>query len=205
MSKKINNDFVDEFMEHGVLPDRRIIYLGGNYNEDGDSTGTDFKMAEKAIKALTLLDTAAPSGDKLITIYMNNSGGDIYQGMAIYDAIRNCVNPVHIIVYAEACSMGAWILQAADKRIMAPSSVLMIHDGEESVPTNHPQIARRWVQQNIKYEKYLNNILLERIREKDPKFSEAKLKKLLRFDTILSPQEAVDIGLADAILGEEED
>jgi ATP-dependent protease ClpP protease subunit len=43
---------------------------------------------------------------------------------------------------------------------------------------------------------------MNRIREKHPEFKEKKFKEMNVFDTILTAADAVELGLADAILGE---
>ena len=95
-------------------------------------------MAERAIKALHILDSTAPTGDKPITVIMNNPGGDEYHGMAIYDAIKSCKNHVTIVVFGMAMSMGSIILQAADKRVMSANSRVMIHYGTWGI-NDHPK------------------------------------------------------------------
>ena len=102
----------------------------GSVTVDMDSeSGTDANMAERVIKGLHMLDTSAPTGDKPITIIMNNLGGDWYHGMGIYDAIKACKNHITIKVFGYVMSMGSIIIQAADKRIMSPNSRMMIHYG----------------------------------------------------------------------------
>jgi ATP-dependent protease ClpP protease subunit len=48
----------------------------------------------------------------------------------------------------------------------------------------------------------MEGIYLKRIKEKHPKFTRRKLKEMMNFDCILSAKEAVELGLADKILGE---
>lgn len=199
---KVNKDHIDKFFDYGVDLDNRTVYLGSAvYDEDGGSgNGVDFLMAEKFIKALHLLEIAAPNGDKPINVIMNNPGGYITDGMAMFDAIKNCNNRVIITVYGDACSMGCIILQAADERILAPHSVVMFHEGYDGHGRNHPEIIRRWVKFNERYSFKLEKILLDKIREKQPDIKEKKLKELNMFDTIFTAEEAVAFGLADRVL-----
>jgi ATP-dependent Clp protease protease subunit len=198
---KVNRDHIDKFFDYGLDLDSRTLYIGSvGYDENDEGTGVDFKMAERVIKGLHLLEVSAPAGDKPIYIKMENVGGSVTSGMGIYDAIKNCKNHVTITVYGEACSMGCIILQAADKRILSKHAVTMFHRGYSSYPTNHPEINRRWVEFDEKYKLLLEKILLDKIREKHPDFREKKLVELNLFDSIYLPQDAIDLGLADAIL-----
>lgn len=198
---KVSKDHIDKFFDYSVDLDNRTIYLGSiEYSDDEDETGVDFKMAEKFIKALYLLEKAAPSNDKPINIIMNNPGGNVIDGMAIYDAIKNCKNHVTITVFGQACSMGCIILQAADYRVLAPHAVVMFHEGTDSYAQNHPEIIKRWINFNEKYYKLINKIVIDRIKQKKPEFKDKKFEELNLFDTILTAQEAIDMGLADEVL-----
>jgi len=189
------------WFDQGVDFVNRMIYFGSLSDPEENEAGIDHRVSENVIKSLIALDLAAPDGDKPITIIMNSIGGDVYHGLAIYDAIKSCRNEVVIMVYGAAFSMAAVVLQAADKRIMAPNARLMIHYGEEG-SSGHSKSVLRWAREGQKQNKIMEDMLLARMNQKDPKFSRENLTKLLDFDTILSAREAVSLGLADAILGE---
>ena len=198
---KVSKDHIDKFFDYGIDLDNRTIYLGSaEYDEEENGTGTDFFMAERFIKALHLLEKAGPTGDKPIKVIMNNPGGSVVDGMAIYDAIRSCKNHVTIEVYGDACSMGCIILQAADHRALAPHSIVMFHEGYDSYANNHPEINRRWNKFNERYGVFLDKILMDKIKEKHPDLKDKKFKELNTFDTIFTAEEAVNFGLADEVL-----
>jgi ATP-dependent Clp endopeptidase proteolytic subunit ClpP len=199
----IKRNGISDFFDYNVDINRRIVYMGSAGHDIDDSKsedGVDHAMAEKTIKGLILLDSMAPSGNKPITIIMNNPGGDTYHGLAIYDAIKSCKNKVTILVYGMAMSMGAWILQAADKRILSPNSKVMFHYGYFSV-SNHAKVAYKWANENKALDRLMEDHLLERIRQKHPDFTRKKLQKMCDFDTILTAEKSVAIGLADGIIG----
>ena len=170
--------------------------------EHGES-GTDPVMAERVIKALHILDNAAPSGDQPITILMNNPGGDEYDGMAIYDAIKACKNHVTIVVYGKAMSMGGIILQAADRRVMSPNSRFMMHYGTFGINANAKDVYQ-WVEDNKKIDTLMEDIFLEKMAVKNPAITRKHLQNMLKADFIADAAESVKLGLADAVLGEEE-
>lgn len=199
MARKKSEDIE---MFHGAdiyVPTRRM-YIGSQssadaYVEHGSESGVDHNMAERAIKNLHVLDSIS---NEEITIIMNNVGGDVVNGMAIYDAIKQCKSPITIEASGNVCSMGSLIFQAANKRVMSKHAVMMLHHGEES-KSGHVKIVRNWVDFGKKYDKILNGIYLEKIREKKPDFNMKKLDKLLNFDTILLAEEAIELGLADDV------
>lgn len=201
-TKKTEHDVLGHFYEYDVFLPTRTLYMG-SCSEDwnGGESGVDYAMAERVVKGLHVLDCTSPKPpqDGSITVLMNNVGGDWYHGMAIYDAIRACENHVTIKVVGHAMSMGAVILQAADERVVHPNARIMVHVGYQSHASNHPRIVQKWAEEYKKVDAQLEEIFLARIREKHPTFSLEKVKELLLFDTILSAQEAVDLGLADRI------
>jgi ATP-dependent Clp protease protease subunit len=198
---RINKDALDHVFDYGVDLQNRIVYIGSAaYTSEDDDTGVDWMMRDRFIRAIHLLENAAPNGDKPIQVYLATSGGDVYAGMGIYDAIRLCKNHVTITVVGECFSMGCIILQAADTRQMTEHSVLMFHEGTDGYGGEHPEIIRRWVKFTEKNGQRLDNILAKRIREKHPEFKDKKFKEMNVFDTIMTAEEALHWGLIDNIL-----
>ena len=46
----------------------------------------------------------------------------------------------------------------------------------------------------------MHHVYLEKIHTKKPKFSKKALEEMLKFDTIISAKDAVDLGLADEVI-----
>lgn len=171
MAKKVTHDDTDKLFEHGLDLKNRLVYMGSvdrlGDDDEEDGSSCDFRMAEKLIKALHLLE-ANGTGD--ITIIMNNGGGSEYHGMAIYDAIRGCKSKVTIKVYGLAMSMGSLILQAADERIMAPHARFMIHYGSWGT-SDHPKITYKHVEEGKRWDVIMEDIYIEKMLEKDDEMS----------------------------------
>jgi len=201
MAKKRITSELSDYFDYGIDVTNRIIYMGSvSYTFDDSETGVDHLMAEKVIKSLSILDMQAPEGDKPITIIMNNPGGDVYHGMAIYDAIKSCKNQVIIIVYGYAMSMGSIILQAADKRVLAPNASLMVHDGVDG-GIDHTQNVLRRAKEIKRIINMIDEIFYSQMIKKNPKLKRKEVRSMQMFDTYFSAKEAVDMGLADEILG----
>lgn len=197
MSKKNAKDSADHFHDYGIHIPTRTIYIGSEGSENGDENGVDYLMAERAVKNLYLLDSAS---NEPITVILNTLGGDVIHGMSIYDAIKESKSHVTIKATGYVMSMGSLILQSGDSRLLSPSALVMVHHGTEA-QEGHVKKVRSWVDFGRRHDKVLNQIYLDKIREKHPNFSLAKLDKLLDFDTILFASEAVELGLADGIYG----
>jgi ATP-dependent Clp protease protease subunit len=177
----------------------RTIYLGRtDYlgEEEGDP-GVDHVFAGRFIKNLHILESLS---SEPILIYLNSPGGDEFQGLGIYDAIRSAKSHITINVIGEACSMGSYILQSADERVMSKSSVFMIHQGSDNgYGLSHKRSAKNWMDFNQKYNLDMDMILLDRIREKHPDFKKKKFDEMMQFDTIFTAEETVSLGLADRV------
>jgi ATP-dependent Clp protease protease subunit len=200
MSKRMNRDDVDKFHEYKLYIPTRTIYMGSeDHDPEYGESGCDGAMAAQLIKNLHILESMS---QEPITIIMNNTGGDEYHGFAIYDAIRECKSQVIIKVMGHAMSMGSIILQAADVRVMAPTSRQMIHYGTWGV-NDHAKTTQKWAQEGLKIDKWMETMYLDRIKEKQPLYTIARLKGLLDHDTFLTAQESVDLGLADKVSGED--
>jgi ATP-dependent Clp protease protease subunit len=167
-------------------------------DEDFSESGVEATMAERQIKNLHILDTTS---EDPITIIMNNIGGDVNHGLAIYDAIRACRSHVTIKVYGHAMSMGSIILQAADVRIMSEMSSQMIHYGSLGV-SNHTKTTYKIVDEFKRIDKWMEKMYLENIKEKNPHFKLARLQRMLDHDSFLTAEQSVELGLADKILGQ---
>lgn len=64
-----------------------------------------------------------------VVVHLNSPGGEIFDGLAIYQALKNHKASVTVIVDGLAASIASVIAMAADKLIMAPKATMMIHDG----------------------------------------------------------------------------
>ncbi len=189
--KRSDKDLVDQFYDHGLyVPTRTIDLLEEEINEHSST---------KVIKALHVLDHTSQDRDKPITILINSLGGDQSAGMAIYDAITECKNHVTIKGYGSVMSIAAWIMQAGDHRMMSKNSRMMLHTGQIAFDTDHPENNKRWMKRHDKDERIMEEILLQKIQVKKPKFTKKMVKDLLKFDTILTPEEAIDLNLIDEV------
>lgn len=63
-----------------------------------------------------------------INVYINSYGGEVAEGLAIYNALKR--HPAKVVTYCDgfACSIASVIFMAGDERIMCNPSFLMIHD-----------------------------------------------------------------------------
>lgn len=188
-----------EFFDYDCDLTHRVIWLGSQHvNISGNESGVDSSLAEKVLKALYLMNKQAPSGDKPIDLILANPGGDWYYGMAIYGAIKKSLNPVNVHVEGLAASMATVILQAASTRTMDSHAKLLIHWGSATFE-GHSKTFSSWSKEEEKNNEELIKIYMDKILVKNPDFKVKTLREMLNFDTFLTAQESLDLGLIDEI------
>jgi len=99
----------------------RDVYLIGDIEKD---------TARAAIQRLREL---AADNSRPITVYLNTPGGNVTDGLAIHDVVRQLVSQgreITIVVQGMAYSMGSVVLQAASpgRRLAYQHSWIMIHE-----------------------------------------------------------------------------
>ncbi|MFY9180325.1 MAG: ATP-dependent Clp protease proteolytic subunit, partial [Venatoribacter sp.] len=84
-------------------------------------------MANLVVAQLLFLESENP--DKDIHLYINSPGGSVSAGLSIYDTMQFIKPDVSTMVIGQACSMGAFLLNAGakGKRFSVPNSRIMIH------------------------------------------------------------------------------
>lgn len=187
------------------------IYLTGEnvdyYSDDNNrgEPGVEYKMSARFIKNIQILSQIDPR--RPILIHMKTCGGDWQEGMAIYDALWACPNPVSILSYTHARSMSSVILQAADRRVLMPNSYFMIHEGSLGLAgtTKLVHSMAEWDKRIVR--PTMLNIYVEKLKQKG-KFSRRspeRIREMLqeqmdkKEDVYLTPQEAVEWGFADGV------
>lgn len=69
-------------------------------------------------------------GASEITVRINSDGGDPYQALAMYNALRSCPSHIRTVNEGMAASAASLLFMAGDVREMRPGSQLMIHEPE---------------------------------------------------------------------------
>jgi ATP-dependent protease ClpP protease subunit len=149
---RLSQAVAEMLMARGVdLVNRRLV-LGTSRLENNLGGEVNFALQIEALTAFEVLETNyAPEpgrpAKEHIDVLLTSFGGDLYHSLAIFDRIQQSTVPVHIHVFGPCMSGGSLILQAGTKRILYPSSRLMIHygfTGDEgtSNPTRMEEVVR---------------------------------------------------------------
>jgi ATP-dependent Clp protease protease subunit len=163
----------------------RIIYLG---------TEIDDGVANVLIAQLIHLESESP--DAPINVYINSPGGSVTAMLAIYDTLSFIRPSVHTTCVGQAASSAAVLLAAgaAGQRTILPHARVVLHQpsggGQGALPDLAVQ-AKEIVRLRAEMEQILSRHTGQEV---------AKLRHDTERDLVLSAQEAVAYGLADAIL-----
>lgn len=150
-------------------------------------TAADFASDLKAIDSDT------------ITVRLNSPGGEVYDGIAILNALRNHKATVTVIVDGIAASAASFIAMAGDEIVMCRNAELMIHDSWGWCSGNAEEMAKAAAELD-RVSDNIASIYAERAGGTTEEW-----RALMRDETWYSAQEAVDAGLADRIASADDD
>lgn len=150
------------------------------------------KDAYSIVKDLQKLDADE------VNVHINSYGGEVAEGLAIYNTLKN--SKVKVTTYCDgfACSAASVIFMAGDERIMNSASLLMIHNAWSYGCGNANEL-RKQADDLDKITQASVNAYMNRIS-----ISEAELKRKLDEESWITAEEALSDGFATKILETEE-
>lgn len=162
--------------------------------------------ASLVIAQMLFLESENPDAD--ILFYINSPGGLVTAGLAIYDTMQFIRPDVSTIVLGQACSMGSFLANAGapGKRLVLPESRTMIHRVSSGTPSTRGSVHVQELQfEDAKRSFEESQRLNERLTQLYVKHNTAgktydEMFATMKFDTFLSAQEAVEMGLADRVV-----
>ena len=133
-----------------------------------------------------------------IDVYINSYGGEVAEGLAIYNALKR--HKAKVVTHCDgfACSISSVIFMAGDERVMSNTSTLMIHNAWSRVSGNANDF-RKEADDLEKITQLSVNAYMSQVN-----VSEEELKTMMDEETWLMPQEALEYGFATSISGTEE-
>jgi ATP-dependent protease ClpP protease subunit len=157
-----------------------------------DEIGYFGVTAEDFVNELRGLDV------RKIELHLNSPGGDVFDGVAIYQALKDHPAKVNVTVDSLAASATSFIAQAGDSIAMTRNATMMIHDGAGLCVGNADDM-QAMVDLLNKTSDNIADIYAQRAGG-----SVADWRAAMRAETWYSAQEAVTAGLADSVLGADE-
>jgi ATP-dependent protease ClpP protease subunit len=158
-----------------------------------DEIGKSF-WGDDTVTAKQFIDDLAALGElNALTLRINSPGGDVFDGVAIHNAIKNHSAEVTAMVDGIAASAASFIAMAADKIVMPSNSFMLIH-GASGFSMGNADDMRATADDLDRIDKSLTATYATR-----SKSTQAKVKALMKEDRLMSADEAHKLGFADEV------
>lgn len=167
-----------------------------NINIYGDITS--WEWLESDVSSYTLSKELDSLGDGIntINVYINSYGGEVAEGLAIYNALKRHKAKIKTYCDGFAASIASVIFMAGDERIMSNASLLFIHNAWTYTGGNANELRKTaddletMTQASINA--YMNHVNI----------TEEELKEMLDAETWITPQDALTMGFATSIIND---
>lgn len=133
-------------------------------------------------------------GAKDITVKINSPGGDVFEGFAIYNELRQHKAKVRVEVMGIAASAAAYIAMAGDEIAMGLGSLMMVHNSWGMVVGNRNDLAGA-IDVLEKIDGSQIDIFAARTGLKRD-----EIEKMMDAETFMTAQDAVAMGFADSVM-----
>jgi ATP-dependent Clp protease protease subunit len=163
----------------------RIVFMTGPVNDT---------VSSLICAQLLFLESEHPKKD--VFLYINSPGGMVTSGLAIYDTMRYIRSDISTVCIGQAASMGSLVLAAGakGKRYALPHSRIMVHQPSGGFEGQASDIAIH-AKEILTLRARLNDIYAKHTGQPLSVIEEA-----VERDKFLSPEEAVEFGLIDAVV-----
>ena len=132
---------------------------------------------------------------KFINLYINSTGGSVFEGSAIYSQLKRHNAKVTVYIDGFACSIASVIAMAGDKVIMSENAVMMIHNAWAVAAGNSQQL--RKIADDLDVINKANKAAY--LVKSDGKITDEELTEMLDNETYLSAEDCVKYGFCDEI------
>lgn len=185
MQKRMNEDVINpeentnmEWLMSGVDVEARKIEIRSEVNE---------VMASIITRALLKMSSIS---NEPIELYVSSFGGDVYEGLAIFDAIRSCPCDVKVNASGKIMSAAFLIFLAGDIRQALPHTTFMMHSasyGAEGTVKSH--------EVQVNEGKRLNSLFLDIAQQRTKRNRKFWYRKILNQDYYFNVVEAKELGV----------
>lgn len=162
------------------------IYDGIGENWDG--TGVTAKRIDAALRSI---------GKRDVVVNINSPGGSYFEGVAIYNLLRNHPAKVTVNVLGLAASAASIITMAGDEILMGDGANIMIHNAMGLAYGNKEEM-QEVVSLLSKLDDEMAEVYVARTGQ-----SKELIKEMMSVETWLSDKKAVEEGFATGYLHEE--
>lgn len=133
-------------------------------------------------------------GDREVLVNINSPGGDLFQGLAIYNLLREHKAKVTVRVLGLAASAASVIAMAGDEIQISPAAFVMIHNAWVIAMGNRLDL-REFADWLEPFDSAMAGVYVARTGQK-----KAKVAALMDAETWINGDDAVKMGFADGLL-----
>jgi len=136
--------------------------------------------------------------EKTLTLYINSTGGDLYSALALVDIMKSSSHPIRTITIGSAMSAAFLIAVSGThgERYAGKNASFMCHQFTENTEGKYHDLKA-----TMKGNEMSNEMMVAVLKEATGLAPSVIKKKLLpASDVYLTPQEAIDLGVADHLL-----
>ena len=137
------------------------------------------------------------AGSGPVTIWLNSPGGDCIAASQIYSMLMDYTGNVTIKIDGIAASAASVIAMAGTKVLMAPTSLMMIHNPMTMAFGNHEDMQKAIEMLDEVKESIINAYEIK------TGLSRSKLSHLMDSETWMNAGKAIELGFADDMLTDE--
>lgn len=168
-----------------------------------DQIGKDFWSGEGlSAKDFDLKLKSLPSTVKNINIRLTSPGGDVFEGLAIYNRIKQHKAFVTVYIDGLAASIASIIALAGDKVVIGEGALMMIHKASTMVWGNSDDMIKT-IEVLDEIDEQLVSIYYNKCGKKN-RITRAEIKSMMTDTTWFNAEEAMDFGLVDETMTQEE-
>lgn len=139
------------------------------------------------------IQKAQSEGAKEIRLIINSKGGDVYEGFAIYNDLKDCGLKITAYIHGFCGSISTLIASSAEYVEMSETAQYMIHNSSGGARGNASDL-----ESTAKALRQIDDILAINYSKKTGKSTE-EIKKLMTENTYMTPTIAKDLGFVDAV------
>lgn len=168
--------------------------------ETGDAVITMFEIIGEdfwsggGITAKKVASQLRAIGDRPVEVQINSPGGDMFEGIAIYNVLREHPQPITVKVMGMAASAASIIAMAGDTVEIGTASFIMIHNCWVLAMGN-----RHDMRETAEFLEPFDQAMVEVYAARTGQDA-AKIAKWMDDETFMSGSTAIERGFADALL-----
>ena len=168
---------------------QNTLNIYGEIGENWDGTGTTARLVGAVLRRAKGED---------VSVNINSPGGDFFEGVAIYNMLREYDGRVNVNVIGLAASAASVIAMAADDLKIAKAGFMMIHNSWGMVVGNQNDM-REAAETFAVFDKAMAAVYADRSG-----LDQEEIAKMMDSDTMMSGEQAVELGLANSFVNADE-